>query len=951
MPVHRWLNTDPQVTVNLVHQDSAQQWLQTNISEFISVSDWPPESPDLNPLGYRLSSELERMACHRPHPNLESLKQSLVRAVEHFLEEVMRSAIAMGCAASRRSNCRKDLKLPGANLTFSQSQLASLNTYLAGLVDNTDSYIREPSVERSLVIIERLIQRLICGVGVLDSRFASKFLVNFEPHKLGKKPGTSLSYLVRLDELSFPQLYPEDEGTTCHLVEPEGGPQGFGRLRLSGPGAERWAEFIGSHGYLRRDKVQERFVELLAQSAAKSGLANSPSELDDSRICAAPGKIVDASHLHYILQLPPGRQVFYGTGESQKKFPDPRDFRIAIVEGCSCVRLRVDMAYAGNVGVETDIEVTLVLGIGFSSWPSSAQFPARISLCHSECLLYHQAASTGFYAVPAPPHPTLRCEDRGTAWQLRAPAAEQTLLKHHSAQSVPSRTLAILRALLHEIRSTSSGGHVMLNSPGGGTLHYTEEDYSHDAELLTYTLIRLGEITAPDLVPEEREPRRRMEAALVSKWESLLVSLAPPPATRGVRFSFYPLSSAGYSTVAASQYSVRQLNYIGLLLRSMLVVRSLTLSKNNILTSCFEEKIKYDGSSEDLIYLVSSILEQAKHAYFRTAGVKKSLSAPYDQSAAQLLEEIRKSGTHVDTSDDNAVVREVLKWLYFGLDRQKKRLGPVLRPYLNNLFSASHENSWFAPEWLRRQSTEELGALGEFAHLVITGKIPANEGILDAENKDPLELVFTPGPGKVVRLTANGTQLAARSLTKSRGKATLPRKLPPLRECLKTRLQRNTDDDELLTNSHSILRNTSPLSLALEEMHRYGTQRGLGSIVQALLSLRKFSILQEVCCLLPDEERCRALEEIEGVRRARPRRAATVRGPPQPGSLMGTCRALRARNHVSVFNPAFFSSPETEAVSPLYNKNNNRGLSSEMSHIDRNTRIWHHRRSDITTQL
>ncbi|XP_014294082.1 uncharacterized protein [Halyomorpha halys] len=932
---------------------------------------------------------------------------------------------AMGCAGSRRVTCRKDLKLPGANLTFSQRQLASLNIYLAGLIDNTDSYFGEPGVERSLVIIERLIQRLICGVGVLDSRFASKFLVNLDPHKLGKKPGTSLSYLVRVDELSSPQLYPEDEGTTCHLVEPEGGPQGFGRLRLSGPGAERWAEFIGSHGYLRRDKVQERFVELLAQSAAKSGLANSPNELDDSHVCAAPGKIVDASHLHYILQLPPGRQMFYGAGESQKKFPDPRDFRIAIVEGCSCVRLRVDMAYAGNVGVETDIEVTLVLGIGFSSWPSSAQFPARISLCHSECLLYHQAASTGFYAVPAPPHPTLRCEDRGTAWQLRAPAAEQTLLKHHSAQSVPSRTLAILRALLHEIQSTSSGGHVisdymlktllwyrleestsleewshemlsthvlviadrlisalrtqrqpsyffpwfnvMLNSPGGGTLHYTEEDYSHDAELLTYTLIRLGEITAPDLLPEEREPRRRMEAALVSKWESLLVSLAPPPATRGVRFSFYPLSSAGYSTVAASQYSVRQLNYIGLLLRSMLVVRSLTLSKNNILISCFEEKNKYDGSSEDLIYLVSSILEQAKHAYFRTAGVKKTLSAPYDQSASQLLEEIRKSGTNADTSDDNAVVREVLKWLYFGLDRQKKKLGPVLRPYLNNLFSASHENSWFAPEWLRRQSTEELEALGEFSHLVLIGKISANEGILDAENKgwnwaekiiktsselaDPLELVFTPGPGKVVRLTANGTQLAARSLTKSRGKATLPRKLPPLRECLKTRLQRNADDDELLTNSHSILRNTSPLSMALEGMHRYGTHRGLGSIVQALLSLRKFSILQEVCCLLPDEERCRALEEIEGVRRARPRRAATVRGPPQSGSLMGTCRALRARNHVSVFNPAFFSSPETEAVSPLYNKTNNRGLSSEMSQIDRNTRIWHHRRSDITTQL
>ena len=61
-------------------------------------------------------------------------------------------------------------------------------------------------------------------------------------------------------------------------------------------------------------------------------------------------------------------------------------------------------------------------------------------------------------------------------------------------------------------------------------------------------------------------------------------------------------------------------------------------------------------------------------------------------------------------------------------------------------------------------------------------------------------------------------------------------------ECLKSRLQQSSEEEELLTNSHSILRNTSPLSLALESMHRYGTHRGLGSIVQALLSLRKFSV-------------------------------------------------------------------------------------------------------------
>ncbi|CAH1389399.1 unnamed protein product [Nezara viridula] len=43
----------------------------------------------LIPLDYRFCSELERMACDRAHPNLERLKQSLVRVVERFPQEVL----------------------------------------------------------------------------------------------------------------------------------------------------------------------------------------------------------------------------------------------------------------------------------------------------------------------------------------------------------------------------------------------------------------------------------------------------------------------------------------------------------------------------------------------------------------------------------------------------------------------------------------------------------------------------------------------------------------------------------------------------------------------------------------------------------------------------------------------------------------------------------------------
>lgn len=56
-------------------------------------------------------------------------------------------------------------------------------------------------------------------------------------------------------------------------------------------------------------------MELLAQSAARSSLVGAPSEIDESRLCGAPGKIIDASHLHYILQVSGARQIYYGSGK------------------------------------------------------------------------------------------------------------------------------------------------------------------------------------------------------------------------------------------------------------------------------------------------------------------------------------------------------------------------------------------------------------------------------------------------------------------------------------------------------------------------------------------------------------------------------------------------------------------------------------------------------------
>ncbi len=72
---------------------TTQQWLQKNVPDFISTNDWPAGSPDLNPLDYKLWSELENMACRKRHPNIDSLKSSLINAMSHFPIRCVRDSI------------------------------------------------------------------------------------------------------------------------------------------------------------------------------------------------------------------------------------------------------------------------------------------------------------------------------------------------------------------------------------------------------------------------------------------------------------------------------------------------------------------------------------------------------------------------------------------------------------------------------------------------------------------------------------------------------------------------------------------------------------------------------------------------------------------------------------------------------------------------------------------
>ena len=70
-----------------------QSWLKENIPDFITKEEWPPYSPDLNPMDYSIWSILETKACAKAHTNVESLKASLRREWAKIPQETLRAAV------------------------------------------------------------------------------------------------------------------------------------------------------------------------------------------------------------------------------------------------------------------------------------------------------------------------------------------------------------------------------------------------------------------------------------------------------------------------------------------------------------------------------------------------------------------------------------------------------------------------------------------------------------------------------------------------------------------------------------------------------------------------------------------------------------------------------------------------------------------------------------------
>ena len=71
-----------------------QDWCRAEIPDFIQSSEWPPSSPDLNPLDYSIWGILEARVNAVQHPSLDSLKKHLRAEWRKLTLSIVRNSIA-----------------------------------------------------------------------------------------------------------------------------------------------------------------------------------------------------------------------------------------------------------------------------------------------------------------------------------------------------------------------------------------------------------------------------------------------------------------------------------------------------------------------------------------------------------------------------------------------------------------------------------------------------------------------------------------------------------------------------------------------------------------------------------------------------------------------------------------------------------------------------------------
>lgn len=327
----------------------------------------------------------------------------------------------------------------------------------------------------------------------------------------------------------------------------------------------------------------------------------------------------------------------------------------------------------------------------------------------------------------------------------------------------------------------------LLANPG----HLCEEDYLIEARKVQQYLLRLFDESLMSFKGNIEYAKMmtliNTEITLLTKWKEIVDGLSPPQSTRGRRMCL--AFAANNVDAAFAQYTCRQLEYVGFLLKNMVNVREniwqVVLLKflvsqfikvgqffqndDNVWMSSIHDHSR-DHPIEDIAYILVTILEQARDIYCEECPNTKiigKLKLYFNSSTAKLTELVRrdKDITYTNITDDIMLVKIILKWLYKAMDQNKKCLAVILRPFLNTLFIASHAISWHMEQVKNKGMDDELNALGAFCKLINEGRVTPAEGLMDAYSKKwswaktilelvgegSLRLVFAPERYRVSR--------------------------------------------------------------------------------------------------------------------------------------------------------------------------------------------------------
>ncbi|KAM3957157.1 uncharacterized protein ACR2FA_008872 [Aphomia sociella] len=689
-------------------------------------------------------------------------------------------ASGMGCETPGA-----DLRLPSTGLKFTVHQLRALNSYVDVLYEEDQKGQMSTEMESA---VESLVQRIVDGAGQRDQRFRCCHLIAL--HRGKKMRSRSLEYLVTLD--SLPVLNVSDE---CRLQD---GPVGYGKIRITGRAADKWEEFLTPSGYLCRDKVVERWVELIARCAAARGGGG-------ARVLSARAATRAVPHQYcYLERVSPPHST--------------NDRRLAIVEGAAWVMVRVGAGEA---------EAKLMLGVRVDGCSASA-YTTRVPLTHPLAMLHYTSAQGGYYAVSAGSSVA-----RGASWQLWNPALEAALDSLCAPPSAAARLAAALNALLHRMREGNYQGTLRALSRYAASCALRRRldrcaVYSQNAARCCVSA-HMSHHLLLVLDDKERSPVHSfdisVQASVASNWTYKVKPMimiynvlgteeippTPSEALEMVLFSRWESLNKESKAAAGTtlSYSRRQLRYLWRVSSELVKCKNLVAceNRNTFRENLIQATSLHQESIEDLIHILAIMLDQARDLYLnnfqhKTLGEfdrelstyrsKKwnKLKDYYDASSACLIDAVRRDSDlrQEDLKDPLNVMKNILNWLHKGAKEDKKYLGPVLKPYLDGLFNSSLENGWFLEEFDAKSCEKEFESLREYCTGVHDGNLEPCMGLLDLAKRQAwakamvdfvdkfrhvdFRLVFPTGDGMAIsypiKLPSRREHSSARTLTLSR---------------------------------------------------------------------------------------------------------------------------------------------------------------------------------------